>query len=173
MDRNSFPNGVPQTGQDFGFESKARIEDHQRAQIDAFQVGVLYGFECTQVGDNIQVAAGAGYTGDQDAGDQIADDTVGDLSAYGSYVKTTITNTVVPAGDWVEHETYYICIALNEVALVQRPDDEGDLQTVRTDNSHQAATAEVILVSDYAALADADKHKRLRVAEIYCVSNPL
>ena len=170
VDRNNFPNGVPQTGQDFGFESKARIEDHQRLQIDSFQVGVISGFDCSVVADTIQVNPGSGYTGDEDVGSKIAGATVGSLSAYGSYVKLTAPQTVSPSGGWVAGTTYYVSIVVNAAATVIRPDDDKNLQTVRVDNSHQEAVAEILSLANYNALTDDQKHQRLRVATVACLT---
>lgn len=163
MDRSRFPNGVPVTGSDLQFDSEARQDENKRVLRDGMQTGVRTGFTVSAVParTHVVVAPGNGYVGDVDFGSQID-------STFGSFIKNDASSvSLVPGGGWVLGVAYYVNAVYTESDTIQRPDlDAVALHTVRTESVDVNCTYEVMLVSDYLALSDTDKHKRLKVARV-------
>jgi hypothetical protein len=163
-DKSNFKNGVPATGSDFQFESESRIKDHQRTTENGLQTGILEGLVATVNGSDptkIDIEPGNGYVGDVDFGDKSD-------SVFGSYIKYGGTApTLDGPGPWVAGTPYYVCAVYNEDVTIERPNEDGTtLEDVRTESSTIDCTFEIITVTDYLALSDIDKHKRLKLARI-------
>lgn len=161
MNRSVFTNGVEGSADDLQFDSNTKAEEILKRTRDIAQVGIVTGLAVTvnAVDDTkIDIAAGGGYCGSSFV-------TTKDSTEYGEYISLSTGQTLsAPAGGWLVGTVYYVNLVYAETLGIPKPNEDG----VTADDTQATVTPtlEIITQATYAALTDAQKQGRLRLAVI-------